>query len=124
MSFVGHLHCGRITIYSSHGLALLAAIHFLVGILDCFRSRPGVMWAQASLMVAWNVFYNVTIGPIGHSCKTSARNVRGKTIAFAMAIQGFVRISMTIAVLYLGQARQGRELFRRVGDMWLDLGLL
>lgn len=96
------LHYGRRTIYN-HGLALLAAMQVLIGVLDCARSLPGVMWVQASLMIVWNFFYNLTIGPIGFTilCETSATRVRGKTIAFATAVQAFVGIGMTVAVPYL-----------------------
>jgi len=102
LSWVLLVHFGRRTIYNN-GLVLLAAMQFLIGILDCVRSRPGVMWVQASLMIVWNFFYNFTIGPIGFTilCETSATRVRGKTIAFATAVQAFVGIGMTVAVPYL-----------------------
>jgi MFS transporter, SP family, general alpha glucoside:H+ symporter len=74
-------------------------------ILDCVprkRERPNVIWAQASILIIWNFFYNLTIGPVGFSilCETSAAHVREKTIAFSTAVQAFVGIGMTIAVPY------------------------
>lgn len=99
------LNFGRRAIYS-YGLYLLTALQLLIGILDCvpnYSDRPSVIWAQASLLLIWNFFYNLTIGPVGFSilCETSATRVRGKTIAFATAVQAFVGIGMTVAVPYM-----------------------
>jgi SP family general alpha glucoside:H+ symporter-like MFS transporter len=96
---------GRRTIYNA-GLALLAALQFLIGILDFApnkANRPGIVWAQASILIAWNFFYNLTIGPVGFSilCETSAMHLREKTIAFATAVQAAVGIGMTVAVPYM-----------------------
>jgi MFS transporter, SP family, general alpha glucoside:H+ symporter len=105
LSWVLLVHFGRRSIYNS-GLALLAALQILIGILDCVprkRERPNVIWAQASILIIWNFFYNLTIGPVGFSilCETSAAHVREKTIAFSTAVQAFVGIGMTIAVPYM-----------------------
>lgn len=96
---------GRRTIYGG-GLALLALLQLLIGILDCMpdkAKRPGIIWTQASLLITWNFFYNLTIGPVGFSilCEVSAAHVREKTIAFATAFQAVVGIGMTVAVPYL-----------------------
>lgn len=96
---------GRRTIYN-WGLALLTFLLLLIGILDCIpnkASTPSIIWAQASILIIWNFFYNLTIGPVGFSilCEISAANVREKTIAFATAVQAAVGIGMTIAVPYL-----------------------
>jgi MFS transporter, SP family, general alpha glucoside:H+ symporter len=96
---------GRRTIYNT-GLALLAALQLLIGILDFApnrANRPGIIWAQASILIVWNFFYNLTIGPVGFSilCETSAMHLREKTIAFATAVQAAVGIGMTVAVPYM-----------------------
>ena len=61
------------------------------------------MWSQASLILLWNFVYNLSIGPVGFVIlsETSATRVRGKTIAFATAVQAFVGIGMTVAVPYM-----------------------
>lgn len=44
---------GRRRIYNI-GLAVLTTIMFIIGILDCvpnYENRPGVIWAQSTLMV-------------------------------------------------------------------------
>ena len=98
---------GRRTIYNG-GLLWLSILQFLIGILDCIpagtaRNGKSVIWAEASLLLAWNFFYNLTIGPVGFSilCETSAVHVREKTIAFATAVQAAVGIAMTVAVPYM-----------------------
>ena len=94
---------GRRIIYN-YGLYVLTALQLLIGILDCVPNYSGsIIWAQASLLLIWNFFYNLTIGPVGFSilCEISATRVRGKTIAFATAVQAFVGIGMTIAVPYM-----------------------
>lgn len=97
---------GRRTIYLT-GLTLLTALQFLIGILDCIphdtHFRRGIIWAEASIMLVWNLIYNLSLGPVAYAilCETSAAHVREKTIAFATAVQAVVGIGMTVAVPYL-----------------------
>ena len=54
------VHFGRRAIYN-WGLGLLALLQIIIGILDCapnYINRPSVIWAQSSLMVIWNFFYD------------------------------------------------------------------
>jgi MFS transporter, SP family, general alpha glucoside:H+ symporter len=99
------VHLGRRTIYHN-GLALLAALQLLIGVLDSVpdkANKPNVIWTQASILIIWNFFYNPTIGSVGFSilCETSAVHVREKTIAFSTAVQAFIGIGMTVAVPYM-----------------------
>lgn len=99
------VHLGRRTI-CNNGLALLAALQLLIGVLDCVpdkANKPSVIWTQASIPVIWNFFYNLTIGPVGFSilCETSAAHVREKTITFSTAVQAFIGIGITVAVPYM-----------------------
>ncbi len=105
LSWILLTHLGRRTIYNG-GLALLTALQLLIGILDCVSdkaNRPGIIWGQASILIVWNFFYNLTIGPVGFSilCESSAMRVREKTIAFATAVQAAVGVGMTVAVPYM-----------------------
>jgi hypothetical protein len=55
------IYFGRRTICNS-GLCLLAGLQIVIGILDCapnYITRPSVIWAQSSLMVIWNFFYDL-----------------------------------------------------------------
>lgn len=96
---------GRRRIYNI-GLALLTIIMFLIGILDCvpnYVNRPGVIWAQSTLMIVWNGIFDLSVGPVCYTifCEVSATKVRSKTIAVATAMQALVGIVMTVAIPYM-----------------------
>jgi SP family general alpha glucoside:H+ symporter-like MFS transporter len=105
LSWILIVHFGRRRIYNI-GLACLAVLQILIGILDCapnWKNRPNVIWTESSLLVIWNFIYDLTIGPVCFVilCECSATRVRGKTIALATAIQALVGIVMTIAIPYM-----------------------
>ncbi|KAM7213714.1 MFS maltose permease [Rhypophila decipiens] len=94
---------GRRTIYNS-GLALLVLLQLIIGILDCIPDRPSsVVWAQSSLMLIWNFFYDISIGPVCFVIisEASATRVRSKSIAVATAAQGALGCAMTVAIPYM-----------------------
>ena len=79
---------------------------FLIAILDCvpnYENRPGVIWAQSTIMVIWNGIYDLTIGPVCFVliCEVSATKVRARTIAVATAVQAVCGIAMTVAIPYM-----------------------
>ena len=103
LSFIILPHLGRRTIYNT-GLLILSILQFLIGILDCFRSHSNaIVWAQSVLMVIWNGFYDLSIGPVCFVliCEASAMKLRSKTIALATAVQALMGIVMTVAIPYL-----------------------
>lgn len=86
------------------GLAILALLQFIIGVLDCIPGRPrGAIWAESVLMLVWNFFYDISIGPICFVLlsECSATRVRSKTIATATAAQGCLGIIMTVAIPYM-----------------------
>lgn len=86
------------------GLAMLVILQLVIGILDCVPGRPsGAIWAESALMLVWNFFYDVSIGPICFvlMSECSATRVRSKTIAAATAAQGCLGIVMTVAIPYM-----------------------
>lgn len=96
---------GRRRIYNC-GLAALSTVLFIIAILDCvpnYTSKPGLAWAQSTLMLLWNFIYDLTIGPICFVilCECSATKVRGKSIAVATAVQAVAGIVMTVAIPYM-----------------------
>lgn len=94
---------GRRTIFVN-GLVLLAVLQLIIGILDCVPGRPtNVIWAESSLMLVWNFFYDMSVGPICFVIisECSATRVRSKSIAVATAAQAIVGIVMTIAIPYM-----------------------
>lgn len=103
LSWLLLIRFGRRTIYNT-GLAFLAFLQLLIGILDCITTnRTQIIWAEASILIVWNFLYNLTIGPVGFLilCESSAMRVREKMIAFATAVQDVVGIGMIVAVPYL-----------------------
>lgn len=82
---------GRRTIYNT-GLSMLIVLLLIIGILDCipgYEHKPGLAWAQASLMIFWNFCYDFSVGPVCFVIisETSATKLRSKTIAVATAVQ-------------------------------------
>ncbi|TKA30759.1 hypothetical protein B0A50_02479 [Salinomyces thailandicus] len=105
LSWVLLVRFGRRKIYNT-GLTLLMVLLLIIGILDCvpgYKSKPGVIWAQSSLMLVWNFCYDFSVGPVCFVilCEVSATKVRSKTIAFATAVQALLGIVMTVAIPYL-----------------------
>lgn len=59
LSWVLLNYVGRRRIYIT-GLAILAILQLIIGILDCapnYENRPSVIWAQSVLMLIWNFIY-------------------------------------------------------------------
>ncbi|KAH0843018.1 General alpha-glucoside permease [Fonsecaea pedrosoi] len=105
LSWILLIYFGRRSIYNT-GLALLAVLQVIIGILDCapnYDNRPSISWAQSVLMLIWNFIYDLSIGPVCFVllCEVSATRVRGKTIAIATAVQATAGIVMTVAIPYM-----------------------
>ena len=65
LSWVLLVYFGRRRIYNV-GLAVLAILQIIIGILDCapnWANRPGIIWTESSLLVIWNFFYDLTVSP-------------------------------------------------------------
>ncbi len=102
---------GRRTIYN-YGLLILTVILLLVGVLDVlphYVSSPSIINGQASLMVAYNFFYDLTIGPLCFViiCETSSAKLRGKTIALATAINALANMACAVGIPYAINPDQG-----------------
>ncbi|EER36390.1 maltose permease [Histoplasma capsulatum H143] len=105
LSWILLAYFGRRAIYSS-GLRGLAAILFIIGILDCvpnYMQRPSIAWVQTSMMLVWNLIYNLSVGPVCFVilCECSATKLRGKTIAISTAIQAILGIVITVMIPYM-----------------------
>ncbi|KAL6790800.1 general substrate transporter [Trichoderma sp. SZMC 28012] len=119
------LKFGRRTLFVS-GLAWLVVLQFVIGILDCIPGRPsGAIWAESSLMLIWNFFYDISIGPVCFVLlgECSATRVRSKTIAAATAAQGLLGIVMTVAIPYMINPEQA-NLQGKLGFFFGGLALI
>jgi len=102
---------GRRTIFN-YGLYLLTFIVLLIGILDVvpnYGSKPAIAWVQSALMVIYNGFYDLTIGPLAFViiCETSSAKLRGKTIAIATAVNALVNVACAAGIPYALNEDQG-----------------
>ena len=99
---------------------------FVIGILDCIPGRPsGVTWAESSLMLVWNFFYDISIGPVCFVLisECSATRVRSKSIAVATAAQAVLGIIMTVAIPYMINPDQA-DMKGKLGFLYGGLGVL
>ena len=117
---------GRRTIYNQ-GLMVLTIILLLVGVLDIVpghTSSSSIMNGQASLMVAYNFFYDLTIGPLCFViiCETSSAKLRGKTIALATAINALANMACAVGIPYAINPDQA-NLRGKIGFIFLGIAL-
>ena len=97
------MYFGRRTLYL-FGIAILAMLQYLIGILDCVPGRPvEAIWAQSAFLIIWNFVYDATIGPVVYVLlsECSATRVRSQTIAAATASQALMGIIMNVAIPYM-----------------------
>ena len=102
-------HCGRRKIYN-YGLVLLTIIVLLIGILDVVPNYSlTITWAQSSMMVIYNFFYDLTIGPLCFVIisEVSAAKLRGKTIAIATTVNALINVACAVGIPYAINPDQG-----------------
>lgn len=102
-------HFGRRPIYN-YGLVLLTVLVLLIGILDVVPNyNITVTWVQSSMMVIYNFFYDLTIGPLCFVIlsETSATKLRGKTIAISTAINALINVACAVGIPYAINPDQG-----------------
>ncbi len=102
------LRFGRRDIYN-YGLVLLTLLVFLIGILDVASHTSTISWVQSSLMVIYNFFYDLTIGPLCFVIlsETSSAKLRGKTIAISTAINALINVACAVGIPYALNPDQG-----------------
>ncbi|KAK2750732.1 hypothetical protein FQN57_002805 [Myotisia sp. PD_48] len=105
LSWVELAYWGRRRVYTT-GLAGLAIVQTIIGILDCvpnYENRPNVIWTQSAMMIVWNFIYGLSVGPVCFVilCECSATKVRSKTIALSTAVQASFGIVMTVAIPHM-----------------------
>lgn len=100
-----------------YGLTVLTAIQLTIGMLDCkilFVSEQAIIWSQAVLMVVWNFFYGLSLGPVCFTIlgEVPSTTMKAKTIALATAVQATIGMIMTYLLPLIiasdGYALQGK----------------
>jgi MFS transporter, SP family, general alpha glucoside:H+ symporter len=102
-------HFGRRTIYN-WGLVLLTTLVFLVAILDVVPNYSlTITWVQSSMMVVYNFFYDLTIGPLCFVIlsETSSAKLRGKTIAISTTVNALINVACAVGIPYALNPDQG-----------------
>ncbi|KAG0646904.1 Maltose transport MAL31 [Hyphodiscus hymeniophilus] len=99
---------GRRDIYN-WGLVLLTILVFLVAILDVVPRSQSVIWAQSSMMLVYNFFYDLTIGPLGFVIlsEISSTRLRGKTTAISICVNEVIYVACGVGIPYAINPDQG-----------------
>lgn len=116
---------GRRTVYI-FGLSLMTTIMFIIGFLSLAPStNKGSIWAQATLLLVWIFFYDLTIGPVAFivMSETSATRLRQKTIAIARNAHNLCSILSTVISPYMLNPEEGNWK-GKTGFFWGALSLL
>lgn len=102
---------GRRPIYN-YGLCILTVLVLLVGVLDVapgYTSNSNIVWAQCSMMVVYNFFYDLTIGPLCFVflVEISSAKLRDKTIAISTAVNALINVACAVGIPYAINPDQG-----------------
>jgi SP family general alpha glucoside:H+ symporter-like MFS transporter len=102
---------GRRPIYN-YGLCILTVLVLLVGVLDVapgYTTNSNIVWAQCSMMVVYNFFYDLTIGPLCfvYLVEISSAKLRDKTIAISTAINALISVACAVGIPYAINPDQG-----------------
>ena len=99
---------GRRDIYN-YGLVILTILVFLIAILDVAKHTSTISWVQSSLMVIYNFFYDLTIGPLCFVIlsETSSAKLRGKTIAISTGVNALINVACAVGIPYALNPDQG-----------------
>lgn len=111
LSWVLISYVGRRTIYNWGFLVLLTLV-LLVGVLDVvpsYTTNTSIVWAQCSMMVVYNFFYDLTIGPLCfvYLSETSSAKLRDKTIAISTAVNALINVACAVGIPYAINPDQG-----------------
>ncbi|VUC26004.1 unnamed protein product [Clonostachys rosea] len=84
---------GRRFLYIS-GMASMSIVLVTIGILNVWRSRTSVIYAQAGLAMFWNLLFDMTVGQLGWAipAEIGSTRLRQKTICLARVSYYLVNI--------------------------------
>ena len=96
---------GRRTIYN-FGMVCSTLLLFVIGFLDIapnYDTNANVRWAQAVIVLIWSAIWQMSLGPIVFVLigEVPSTRLRGKTIAFATAMQSVTALVFTIIMPYM-----------------------
>jgi SP family general alpha glucoside:H+ symporter-like MFS transporter len=91
-------HVGRRTLYV-WGLGILAAILFIVGILDVVSEKKSYLFGEASLIFVWAVVFYFTLGPICYPIVSETSSMRLRSKSVSLARNSYYIVGIIIGVL-------------------------
>ncbi|ODV95718.1 hypothetical protein PACTADRAFT_76152 [Pachysolen tannophilus NRRL Y-2460] len=120
-------YVGRRTLYN-WGLVATTVILFIISFLDIspvYSTNDGVRWAQASLILVWSAIWQASIGPVLYVLlgEIPSTKLRGKTIAFATAMQSVTALVFTIIMPYMLDTDEG-NLRGKAGFIFAGISLV
>jgi hypothetical protein len=92
------------------GMVILTVIVFIIGILDVVPNyNSAIAWGQCVLIVVWNFFYDLTLGPLGYVIcgEMSSTRLRSYGVSIGFFTQNFWTLIMTITVPYMINPDEG-----------------
>ncbi|KAJ6049435.1 hypothetical protein N7444_006151 [Penicillium canescens] len=99
---------GRRVLYP--GMVILTIIVFIIGILDIVPNyNSSIAWGQCVLIIIWNFFYDLTLGPLGYVIcgEMSSTRLRSYGVSIGFFTQNFWTLIMTITVPYMINPDEG-----------------
>ncbi|KAI9738379.1 MAG: hypothetical protein M1834_008882 [Cirrosporium novae-zelandiae] len=93
---------GRRALYL-YGLAILFILALLIGTLATLSSSTSVSWAIGSMLLMWQLVYDLTIGPVSYSlvAEIPSARLRQKTIILARNLYNICGIVNGIWMPYI-----------------------
>ncbi|CDK27160.1 unnamed protein product [Kuraishia capsulata CBS 1993] len=118
---------GRRVLYTG-GLAIATVLLFLIGFLDVspsYDTNDSLRWAQASFVLIWSAVWQCTVGPVMYVVigEIPSTKLRGKTIAFATAMQSVTALVFSIIMPYILDENEG-NLRGKAGFIFGGLSLI
>ncbi|KAJ9489532.1 hypothetical protein VN97_g3744 [Penicillium thymicola] len=92
------------------GMLLLAAILFVIGILDVLPGyNSSIAMGQCVLVIVWNFFYDLTLGPLGYVIcgEMSSTRLRSYGVSIGFFAQNFWTLIITIIMPYMINPDEG-----------------
>ncbi|CAG8305351.1 unnamed protein product [Penicillium salamii] len=92
------------------GMVVLTIIVFIIGILDVVPNyNSSIAWGQSALIIIWNFFYDLTLGPLGYVIcgEMSSTRLRSYGVSIGFFTQNFWTLIMTITVPYMINPDEG-----------------
>lgn len=92
------------------GVGVLMVIVFIIAILDVVPGYNSSMaWGQSALIIVWNFFYDLTLGPLGYVIcgEMSSTRLRSHVVSIGFFTQNLWTLIMTITVPYMINPDEG-----------------